>query len=41
MLYKGAVALELWSMSKNIYFDNFIVTSELTAASVVADHGWV
>jgi len=28
-------------MSKNIYFDNFIVTSELTAASAVADSRWV
>lgn len=36
----GAIALELWTMSKDIHFDNFIVTSELTAASMVADSGW-
>ena len=34
-----AVGFELWSMDKNIFFDNIIVTSELTIANIYARDG--
>ncbi len=35
----AAVGFELWSMSENIYFDNIIVTSDLTIANNFAIEG--
>ena len=29
----SAIGLELWTMSKDIIFDNFIITNEMAAAS--------
>lgn len=36
----GAVAFELWSMADNIAFDNFLVTSDLEAASLIQTLTW-
>ncbi|XP_065886085.1 calnexin-like [Dysidea avara] len=36
----GAIALELWTMSKDVHFDNFIITSSHAAASSLAAAGW-
>jgi calnexin len=36
----AAIGLELWSMSNNIYFDNFLVTSDRAVATQVANDGW-
>lgn len=36
----GAVAFELWSMADNIAFDNFLVTSNLDAASLMQTLTW-
>ncbi|KAE8613934.1 hypothetical protein XENTR_v10007925 [Xenopus tropicalis] len=35
-----AVGLELWSMTSDIFFDNFIVTSEKNVADDWANDGW-
>lgn len=35
----SAVGFELWSMSENIYFDNIIVTNDLTLANRFASEG--
>lgn len=34
-----AVGFELWSMSENIYFDNIIITSDLTIANTYSFDG--
>lgn len=36
----GAVGLELWSMTSDIYFDNFIICSEKEVADRWAADGW-
>ena len=35
----GAIGFELWTMNENIYFDNVIITSELTVANNYAAEG--
>lgn len=35
----SAIGLELWTMSANIMFDNFLITNELTAATTFAKEG--
>ena len=37
----SAIGLELWTMSKDIIFDNFIITNEMTAANAFSMEGWV
>ena len=32
----SAIGFELWSMSKDIYFDNIVIASQLTTASLFA-----
>lgn len=36
----SAVGLELWSMSSDIFFDNFFVTSDRNTAERWANDGW-
>lgn len=36
----SAVGLELWSMTSDIYFDNFIICSEKEVADRWAADGW-
>lgn len=36
----GAIGLELWSMTSDIYFDNFIICSEKEVADRWAADGW-
>ncbi|XP_043917559.1 calmegin [Protopterus annectens] len=36
----GAIGLELWSMTSDIYFDNFIICSEKEVADKWAADGW-
>lgn len=36
----GAVGLELWSMTSDIYFDNFIITAEKEVADRWAADSW-
>ncbi|XP_056585667.1 calmegin isoform X2 [Triplophysa dalaica] len=40
MVSFGAVGLELWSMTSDIYFDNFIITSEKEVADRWAADSW-
>ena len=35
----GAIGFELWTMNEDIYFDNVIITSELTVANNYAAEG--
>ena len=37
---QGAVGLELWSMSNDIYFDNFIITDNKDVADKWAEDTW-
>ncbi|CAF0798074.1 unnamed protein product, partial [Brachionus calyciflorus] len=37
----SAVGLELWSMTDNIYFDNFIITNDEKVAEQFAEENWV
>jgi len=37
----SAIGLELWSMTDNIYFDNFIITDDENVASRFATDSWV
>ena len=39
-LFQGAVGLELWSMSNDIYFDNFIITDDRDVADKWASDTW-
>lgn len=32
-----AIGFELWTVTEDVYFDNIIITSELTAANNLAD----
>ena len=34
-----AIGFELWSMSKDIFFDNIVITGELASASAFALQG--
>ncbi|XP_017538880.1 calnexin [Pygocentrus nattereri] len=36
----SAVGLELWSMSSDIFFDNFFITYDRNTAELWADEGW-
>jgi calnexin len=36
----NAVGLELWSMSSDIFFDNFFITNERHTADRWANDGW-
>jgi len=36
----SALGLELWSMTENIYFDNFIITNDLEVARQFANDSW-
>ena len=36
----AAVGLELWSMTDNIYFDNFFITNDEVAANKLAQDSW-
>lgn len=36
----SAIGLELWSMTSDIYFDNFIICSEKEVADRWAADGW-
>lgn len=38
--FQGAVGLELWSMSDDIVFDNFIITDSKSVADVWAADTW-
>lgn len=40
VVLQGAVGLELWSMSNEIYFDNFIVTDDRDVADKWAADTW-
>ncbi|XP_026703663.1 calmegin isoform X2 [Athene cunicularia] len=40
MITVSAIGLELWSMTSNIYFDNFIICSEKEVADRWAADGW-
>jgi len=35
----AAIGFELWAMSENLFFDNIIVTSELSVANAYAREG--
>ncbi|RNA15717.1 Calnexin [Brachionus plicatilis] len=37
----SSVGLELWSMTENIYFDNFLVTDDESVAEIFAQENWV
>ena len=39
-LFQGAVGLELWSMSNDIAFDNFIITDDKSVADSWAADSW-
>lgn len=36
----SSIGLELWSMTDNIYFDNFLITDDETAATSFAKESW-
>ena len=36
----SALGLELWSMTENIYFDNFIITNDEQVAKQFANDSW-
>ena len=36
MVFFSGIGLELWSMSDNIYFDNFLITDNLALADTFA-----
>lgn len=35
-ILQSAIGLELWSMSDNIYFDNFLITDNVDEAEQIA-----
>jgi hypothetical protein len=37
----SAIGLELWSMTENIYFDNFLITDDKSVADQFAKDSWV
>ena len=37
----SAIGLELWSMTENIYFDNFIITDDQDVADQFGKDGWL
>lgn len=37
----SVLGLELWSMTENIYFDNFLITDDETVANEFAKNSWV
>lgn len=40
VLHQGAIGLELWSMSSDIMFDNFIITDDKAVADDYASQTW-
>ena len=36
----SSIGLELWSMTENIYFDNFLITNDEAAATSFAKESW-
>ena len=40
MHFQGAVGVELWSMSDDIVFDNFIITDSKSVADIWATDTW-
>jgi hypothetical protein len=36
----SSIGLELWSMTDNIYFDNFLITDDETVAANFAKESW-
>ena len=36
----SSIGLELWSMTDNIYFDNFLITDDETVATNFAKESW-
>lgn len=39
-LFQGALGLELWSMSDDIVFDNFLITDDRVVAETWATESW-
>ena len=39
-MFQSALGLELWSMSENIFFDNFIITDDKDVADQWAEDSW-
>jgi hypothetical protein len=38
--FQGALALELWSISSQVIFDNFLITDDKAVADKVAAQTW-